>query len=61
VPFLTDFINHEVTTFGGANYAGFRWSHIKDTWIGFSVRKIAKQAVASHIFMVSWMMGFLKW
>jgi len=24
VPFLTDFINHKVTTIGGGNYAGFR-------------------------------------
>jgi len=41
-------------------YRDAQW-YIKDTWIGFSARKIAKQAVACHTFMASRMMGCLKW
>jgi len=34
--------------------------HTKQVQIGFSVRKIAKQAVVHHTLMASWMMGCLK-
>jgi len=34
---------------------------MKDTWIGFSARNIAKQAVTHCTSMISWMMGCLKW
>jgi len=34
--------------------------YIKDTWIGFSMIDITKQAVAHHIFMASQTMGCLK-
>jgi len=40
-------------------YKDAQW-YIKDTWIGFSARNIAKQAVAQHTFMASRMMGCLK-
>jgi len=42
---------------------GYRNAHwyIKDTWIGFSTRKIAKQALVRHTFMASWTMCCLKW
>jgi len=42
---------------------GYRDAHryIKDTWVGFSTRHIAEQAVASHTFMASQVMGCLKW
>jgi len=35
--------------------------YIKDTWIGFSTRKIVKQAGAHHTFMASQTMYCLKW
>jgi len=41
-------------------YRNAQWYN-KDTWIGFSARKIAKQAVVHHIFKASRTMGCLKW
>jgi len=38
------------------DYRDTQW-YIKDTWKGFSMRNIAKQAVACHIFMTVWWMG----
>jgi len=42
-------------------YADACYHILKITWMGFSMRSIAKQAVAHHTFMASWMMGCLKW
>jgi len=41
-------------------YRDAQW-YIKDTWIGFSTRNIAKQAVACCTLMASQVMGCLKW
>jgi len=32
--------------------------YIKNTWIGFSTRNIAKQAVVHHNFMAFWVLGY---
>jgi len=41
-------------------YTDVHW-YIKDTWIGFSARNIAKQAVVHHTFMASQMLGYLEY